>query len=110
MCNKCDTYEKALEVYNKRMTCFKTALHSKDCFCKNMTMYDCGSCEYHTDYEADVGAMELALSALSKEVAKAPKVASIEGITHYYICPVCGKPVDAYSYCRYCGQKIGDVD
>lgn len=53
--------------------------------------------------EPDREAMEMAFSALEKQIPEKPKMP----MDAYWICPVCGKKVEhPYEHCRGCGQAI----
>ena len=53
--------------------------------------------------EPDREAMEMAFSALEKQIPKKPKMP----LDAYWVCPVCGSKVEhPFEHCMRCGQAI----
>ena len=50
-----------------------------------------------------VEVMDMAISALEKQIPKKPKMP----LDAYWVCPTCGSKVEhPFEHCRVCGQKI----
>jgi hypothetical protein len=53
-------------------------------------------------------ALDLAISALEKQMANEPVTEGVYGAL-YDACPVCGQAVDYCAFCPTCGQKLVEV-
>lgn len=80
--------EKAIEIFNKWMDC-KDA-YQADPSCDG----NCFSCEYYASAEEEKEAMQMAISALEKQIPKKPKRidknATFDG-NWKKVCPACGR-------------------
>ena len=57
---------------------------------------------YDVEFETDLTALNMAISALEKQIPKKVKYIKSE---RWYLCPSCGLTV-VHSHCEHCGQLL----